>query len=203
MKKLIRLSFIVISVIAVFIINNNFVKAQTKGKVQDENNFNYEEPPEMKYLFFDGGYGANGASLGLGMRYSYFGGSINMTGFSKGIPAYSTDYYTRPTKESQIGLKENFSNIILNVDGGLYLDIDPSFTVFATLGLFLRSDSVLVQKNNSSGVPEAPWYPWSAQSSSGITVGLGMQYYLEEYFGFGMGYQTKKGFYLQIGYFWY
>jgi opacity protein-like surface antigen len=175
---------------------------ELKAQKPDEG-FNYEEAPKLKYIFLDLGYGNYGASVGAGFRYSFFGASFNLTGFSKTIPSYSTDWITRPTKEEQIGYRESFPTIILTLDGGLYYDIDETWTIFGTIGYFTQSDSMLVKKNGTNGQPEETWYPWKAETSSGFTFGGGVQYFFfEESIAVGLGYQTKKGAYAQIGYYW-
>lgn len=178
-----------------------FVVALSNSAFSQDDDYygDYEELPEIKQLFLDIGYGENGLGAGLGFRYSFFGFGLNLAGFAKDIPNYITYERIRP---EDIASTEKYPTIIISLDGYLFYDIDDYFSVFGNVGFFIQGDSVLARKRDSEN-KLSDLYMYKTETTNGVTFGAGLQYLLEEYIGFGVGYHNKKGFFAQISYFWF
>lgn len=144
----------------------------------------------MKYLHFDLGYGPANISYGLGFRYWHLGLTIGLTGVASDIPNYSL----QPAPSSD--RTERFPTIVVCGDFHFYYDFTPKITGFATLGYYSQSDTILAKSGDY-------WYRYEAESSAGLTFGLGAQYALDRQIMVGLAYQNKRGIYAQIGYRWW
>jgi opacity protein-like surface antigen len=144
----------------------------------------------MKYLHLDVGYGPANISYGLGFRYWQFGATIGLTGVATDIPNYSRQ--TAPSAEET----EKFPTIVVCFDLHYYYEINPEITAFATIGYYSQSDTILAKSDGY-------WYRYDAESTSGLTFGIGGQYALNRQIMVGLAYQNKRGIYAQIGYRWW
>jgi len=159
----------------------------------------------FKMLTFDLGYGARDLSIGAGFRWNYIGLDINLAGFISSTPRYI--YPSREFLYPKQSREINYPSTTVSINGSYYYDINE-ISLFVTVGYFSQTDSVLVQSFDegiTNGVFFARQYPDGPASilKSGICFGLGGQYFINEMLGVGIGYHTKKGVYLQLGYYWY
>jgi opacity protein-like surface antigen len=147
-------------------------------------------------LFFDLGFGANNLSTGLGFRYWHFGASIGLTGFTNTVPAFSYPAYNHPKPSGQNALTEKFTSLVVAGDVYYFHDFNK-FTVYANVGYFSQSDTVLVKD-----IDRGEYFYDSRESKSGMTFGGGLEYILSKWIAIGLGYHTKLGVTAQIGYRW-
>jgi opacity protein-like surface antigen len=164
---------------------------------QSETNFT-----DAKLIHLDVGYGSYNLSLGAGYKHTFgnipfsIGGAISIAGFTTDIPNYITNTY-------QVNIysmpESKFTTFIVTGDVNAYYEW-KELSFFGSLGFYSQSDTVLA-------IEEKPtyknYYYKKTASESGLTFGAGIQYYFKEDMIFGIGYQTKKGIYLQIGYSWF
>ncbi len=203
MKKFYSLFIIVLSV---FAFSNSVLLAQSKAKDAEPTE---EAAIEKEYIgndifksiFFDAGYGARKLSFGLGVRYWNLGLSFGVAGLGGSMPGYYRD--KMPTKETAIDIEKHPS---INVTTDLYYfhDFSETFTAFVNLGYGAGSDSVLAKHSDNQGTSSSNLlYAYGSESKSGVTFGFGIQYFMEKWLGFGLGYHNFRGVYAQINYFWY
>ena len=99
---------------------------------------------------------------------------------------------------------EKYSSIHVTTDLYYFHDINDQFTVFGNIGYGVGTDSVLAHhKDDQSTANKNRLYAIGTETNSGITFGLGVQYFLEEWVGFGIGYHSRRGVYAQFNYFWF
>lgn len=157
------------------------------------------EPKEpvgiMKNVFGDVGYGEGGVSFGLGFRYWDLGISVGMSGIGQSVPPHN--YYILATD-----VLETYKYPTMWVVGDLYYfyDLNDEFTFFANVGYGVGADTVLATKK---GETTGAKYYHKTENRSGVTFGAGIQYFIENQIGFGIGYHTRRGPYLQVSYYWY
>ena len=153
----------------------------------------------MKAVFMDIGYGWNKLGLGFGGRYSNFGASIGIAGIGEKMPAYSK---TQTLTASQAINTKSYTSTMITLDGYYFYDINEKYTAFANVGYSMGTDSVFASKQ---GETDGTLYRMSpgTKSKNAVTFGVGFQYFLEQYLGFGVGIHSKRGIYAQINYYWF
>ncbi len=161
-----------------------------------------DDDASLKMLFAEIGYGTREMTLGLGFRWNFLGLDMNLGGFIDNTPNYfypSRDFpYPKQYKEFV------FPRTTLTINASYYYDIGD-FSVFASVGYYNQTDSALVRsldEGNTFGIYFARQGD-PAIDSGGICFGLGGEYFIDEKFAAGIGYHTKKGAFLQFGYYWY
>lgn len=193
-----------------FAICNSEMLAQNKAKDEiladsDTIEKEYQGNDIFKAFFLDAGYGANKFGFGLGFRYWNLGFSFGLAGIGESMPSYQRDWGDGKiiTPETAVNQKA-FSSIHVTTDLYYFHDIDDNFTAFVNLGYGVGTDSVLANhKDNLNTNIQNRYYPVGTENESGITYGLGIQYFLEQWIGFGLGYHSRRGVYAQINYFWF
>lgn len=162
-----------------------------------------KEPAEKsnseKLVFFDAGYGTRNLSFGLGFRYSFIGASLSLAGIAASTPHATYHGIVYPKTFTT----ETYPSTTVSFDLIGYYDWND-FSFFGMLGYYTQADSLFDKslEDNTFG-----YYffhqPLASLNKSGISLGLGAQYYLTEAIEVGIGYHTKKGAFLQIGYYWF
>jgi opacity protein-like surface antigen len=171
------------------------------SKAEDE--YGYVELQPIKEIMLDATFGSYGTGITGGFRYDMVSLSVGLTGFSKTLPGYLPFYYW----QRDFGAKKPNSfvtetSLLVSIDAGYHYQISNDFSAYGTLGFYTEQDSVFALPDYVPGDVNNNRYAWKAASNSGISWGLGVQYYLEKDIGFGLGYHSKNGLVLQVGYFW-
>lgn len=158
----------------------------------EEESDNLPKSEMVKSLFFNLGYGGNGAAAALGFRYYRFGISMGVAGLSSSIPAYSP---MRPTDKNYE--EKRYPAYAVCGDFYFFHDVEQ-FTLFGNLGYFSQADTVLAfyARTNSN-------YLLGAVSNDGMTFGAGILFNLNEYLLLGAGLHSKYGIYANFTYKWY
>lgn len=191
-------------------VSSQAVQAQSKSEdneqidaIEDQEK-EYQGNDIFKSIFLDAGYGTNKFGFGLGVRYWNLGFSFGLAGIGESIPHYFT--YREGgniTPETAVDI-EKYSSIHVTTDLYYFHDINDQFTVFGNIGYGVGTDSVLAHhKDDQSTANKNRLYAIGTETNSGITFGLGVQYFLEEWVGFGIGYHSRRGVYAQFNYFWF
>jgi opacity protein-like surface antigen len=155
------------------------------------------ESNNAKLIHIELGYGVDELSTGIGFKYSFadvpysIGATLGLSGFAKSIPRYG--YKLPTTKTTEI---ESFATFVVSGDINLFYEW-KDFSFYGSLGFYSQADTVL-SKDMSTNTTF--YYYENTKSESGLAFGAGVQYYVLESIVLGLGYQNKKGVYLQIGY---
>jgi len=206
MKKFYSLSILALSF---FAICNSTMLAQNKakGEILEEDAVpekEYKGNDIFKAIFVDAGYGANKLAFGLGVRYWNLGASFGIAGLGSSMPSYFK--YREGgniNQETAINIKK-YPSINITTDLYYFYDFTESVTAFVNLGYGVGSDSLLANhKDEQNTTYKDRLYPVGTETKSGVTFGLGVQYFLEKWVGFGVGYHSRRGVYAQFNYFWY
>lgn len=155
-----------------------------------------EDLPPIKYAFGNVGYGPYWLWAAGGFRWWYFGISFGVSGFNKSLPPFRSDTLLMP---GQIATTEDHPKLILHGEASFYYDVNPYLSLFASIGYYSENDSVLARPYDYH---DPYLYRYGTRTFGGLCFGLGGHYFLESQIGIGLGYQTKNGFYVQLGYFW-
>lgn len=183
--------------VIVFVLSCSFVITQ-ESKDEDFTDDN----SAFKMAFAEIGYGTRELSLGLGFRWNFIGLDLNLAGFIDNTPAY-----IYPSREFPYPKQYNeftYPRTTVTINASYFYDIDD-FSIFATVGYYSQTDTALVRsldEGNTFGVFFARQGN-PAIDESGVCFGLGGEYFINEKFAVGVGYHTKKGGFLQFGYYWY
>ncbi len=181
-----------------------FVSALTILFAQDElvGEEEYDDDAAFKMFFAEVGYGTREMSLGLGFRWNFIGIDMNLGGFIDNTPNYI--YPSREFPYPKQYKEFTYPRTTLTINASYYYDIGD-FSMFATVGYFNQTDTVLVRsldEGNTFGIYFARQGD-PAIDKGGVCFGLGGEYFIDEKFAVGAGYHTKKGGFLQFGYYWY
>lgn len=152
--------------------------------------------PPVKLVFGNVGYGQYDIWAAAGFRYTFFGISAGLSAFNKGLPEYRRDTMIR---EKDVGYTESHTTLVLHVEASGYYDFSEKISGFVTLGYYWQKDSVLARPYN---LTDTYLYRYKTEMYSGLCFGLGFQYFFDNQIAGGIGYQSKNGFYLQVGYYW-
>ena len=190
-------------ILLLFILSQLILRAE--NKTQKDSDEIYEGP---KVLMFNLGYGSLDLSAGAGFRYSIpslpigVGLSICLSGFNTTMPGYiyADPGHPMPTKGIE---KTTFPRIMLGADAVIYYDLSEKISLFGTLGFYMQSDSILYKENSSGTYYRSSDTRAQFVTNSGMSYGLGIQYFITDAIEVGLAYQSKMGIYGQIGYAWY
>ena len=162
----------------------------------NESKSSTEEFNPQKNVMFNLGYGTRGPSGSLGFRYWLFGFQIDATGFSSKIP--SSVNYLKPTGDVKV---EKYGSIAVSGDILIYHDFTEEWSGFASIGFYSQIDS-LFDREISSGALYT--HQPVTEVTNGICFGFGAQYYFKTInnLEIGLGYHTKNGVFVQVGYWW-
>ena len=201
--------FIFLVLIAPLIANNDLF---AQDRSDDEEQIDAIEYTEEEYqgndifksIFIDAGYGTNKFGFGLGFRYWNLGFSFGLAGLGESIPHYFTYREGGNITPATAVDIEKYSSIHVTTDLYYFHDINDEFKVFGNIGYGVGTDSVLAHHKDDQGTSNKNrLYSIGTETNSGITFGLGVQYFLEEWIGFGIGYHNRRGVYAQFNYFWF
>lgn len=185
---------------------------QAQSKSTEDNQIDAIEYSEEEYqgndifksIFIDAGYGTNKFGFGLGFRYWNLGFSFGLAGLGESIPHYFTYREGGNITPATAVDIEKYSSIHVTTDLYYFHDINDEFKVFGNIGYGVGTDSVLAHHKDDQGTSNKNrLYSIGTETNSGITFGLGVQYFLEEWVGFGIGYHNRRGVYAQFNYFWF
>jgi hypothetical protein len=149
-------------------------------------------------VYGEGGYGPRELSLGAGFRWEFLSLGISLSGLAVSNPV--SIYPTREIPFPKDYEKYEFPGTTVSFDAGYYYDINE-FSIFATAGYYMQSDSIFAKSFEQ--VSFGSYFRLEELKSSGFCFSLGGQYFIDEKFGVGAGYHTKKGVFVQFGYYWY
>ncbi len=157
---------------------------------------------ETKVLFAEAGYGPRDLTLGIGFRWDFIGLDINLGGFMDNTPnyMYATKQYPYPKEFNEY----TYARTTLTINASYYYDYEE-YSFFASVGYFNQVDTALVRSLDAGGT-RGVFFPRRgnpAIKTSGICFGLGANYFIDEKYVAGLGYHTKKGVFLQFGYYFY
>lgn len=175
-----------------FLFCSFFIFSNAYGQATD--NDDYEIVP-VKDILFDLGYGEHNLSFGFGFRYDFIGLSIGVTGFDNDIPNYQTDLRDQPADKDFE--ERHYTTICVSGDLALYYDINDEFSVFGNVGYYAQADTILAYYYSDETL-----YRYKDESITGVAFGVGLQYFISDYFTIGAAWHNKRGAYLQLGYYW-
>jgi hypothetical protein len=162
----------------------------------------YDDDASFKMAFAEIGYGTREMTLGIGFRWNYLGLDMNLGGFIDNTPNYI--YPSREFPYPKQSKEFIYPRTTLTINANYYYDISD-FSIFASVGYYNQTDTALVRsldEGNTFGIYFAKRGD-PAIDASGVCFGLGVEYFIDEKFATGIGYHTKKGAFLQFGYYWY
>jgi hypothetical protein len=174
----------------------NLIAQDTRPEKPSKIEMSTEDLPPIKYAFGNVGYGPYYLWAAAGFRWWYFGISFGLSGFNKSLPAFRSDSILQPR---YIDHTEDFIKLIMHGEASFYYDVNPYLSLFASIGFYSQNDSVLAR---SIDYQDPYLYRHTDKTEGGLCFGLGGHYFLENQIGIGIGYQTKNGFYIQLGYYW-
>ncbi len=179
-----------------FLLSFSFLVSQELSQEYEDDN------TPFKMVFGEIGYGTRELSIGVGFRWNFLSLDLNLGGVVDNTPNYiypQTEFpYPKQFDEYR------YPRTTITINASYYYDIDD-FSIFATIGYFNQTDSLLVrslEQGNTNGVYFAKQGN-PAENSGGVCFGLGGEYFINEKFVVGAGYHTKKGAFVQFGYYWY
>lgn len=145
-------------------------------------------------IFGEMSFGTLGLGLTAGFRYSFVSLSIGFSGFAQSIPNSLHPSIEQPFPKKGNYKEEEYPYVCVYGDAGFYYDIGK-FSIFATVGYFSQSDTILAREYDTNYL-----YKYRVKTESGVCFGGGVEYLFSPNFLFGVGYHTKKGLFLQLGY---
>lgn len=145
-------------------------------------------------IFGELSYGTLGLGVTAGFRYSFVSLSLGFSGFAQSIPNSIHPSIYQPFPKKGNYQEEEYPYVCVYGDAGFYYDIGK-FSIFATIGYFSQSDTILAREFDTNYL-----YKYKVKTESGICFGGGAEYLFNPNFLFGVGYHTKKGVFLQLGY---
>lgn len=199
--KTFRNYFCIFALAATVFVGSNELIAQDETEYEDEIPASEYVPGDIfKSIFIDAGYGSNALGFGLGFRYWKFGVSFGVSGIGESMPSYDR---TRTVSTTEAIDMKKYAAIGVTTDLYYFYDINEKYTAFVNVGYGVGSDSLFAKRQDDT--KEGTVYRCSpaTETNSGITFGLGFQYFFEKWIGIGVGYQTRRGVYAQFNYYWY
>lgn len=185
-------------ILVTFLITTSLNEVNSQSYYDDEDE--YEEltltnrENTLMMIFGELSYGTLGLGVTAGFRYSFVSLSIGFSGFAQSIPNSIHPSIYQPFPKSGNYQEEEYPYVCVYGDAGFYYDIGK-FSLFATVGYFSQSDTILAREFDTNYL-----YKYKVKTESGICFGGGVEYLFNPNFIFGLGYHTKKGIFLQLGY---
>lgn len=185
-------------ILVTFLITTSLNEVNSQSYYDDEDE--YEEltltnrENTLMMIFGELSYGTLGLGVTAGFRYSFVSLSIGFSGFAQSIPNSIHPSIYQPFPKSGNYQEEEYPYVCVYGDAGFYYDIGK-FSLFATVGYFSQSDTILAREFDTNYL-----YKYKVKTESGICIGGGVEYLFNPNFIFGLGYHTKKGIFLQLGY---
>ncbi len=156
----------------------------------------------IKSVFGEVGYGSLKWSGALGFRFWNLGISMGLAGFSASKPRYiypSKDY---PLPKQYEYEEYKFTYILVTTELYYFWEIFDDFIITPSLGFYVQQDSVLARslRDNDYGLL---YYLGKTENKTGITFGLGIDYYYSDDMVVGLGYNYRRGLFARIAYYWF
>ncbi len=180
----------IISVILFFIIySNNMFSLEIDWQNKD------------KAVLGDIGIGAPGLSIGGGFRYWFASLSIGYAGIFNSIPNYSHQLpigvKIRPNEPLPTGYRaDSYTASMINIDFNLYYEQFLPFILTASIGYYSQADTVIAYNADSKSS-----YFYRTETSSGVCLGLGVEYQINDLISAGVIFHSKRGLLLRMTYF--
>lgn len=175
------------------------LKAADTPKTQIEESF-WNPASQFKMVFGDLGYGPRNLSAAVGFRYAFLGVDIGLGGIIRDIPNYIWPSKEFPMPKAGNYAEEKFARLSVSFDFLYYYDVSD-FSFFAGLGYYSQTDTVLAKSYED--LTRNIYFRLREERKSGLCFTLGGQYFISDMIAVGVGYHTKKGIFLEVGYFWY
>lgn len=158
----------------------------------------------IKTAFGELGYGKLKLSAAGGLRFWNVGVSFGLTGFANAKPKYiypsNTSPYTLPKEYEREEYK--FTYILVTTDFYYFFDISDVLTISPSFGFFVQQDSVLVRSIRQNDYGQLYFFG-KALNSIGVNIGFAIDYFYSDIITVGIGYHTRRGIFLRIGYYWF
>lgn len=190
--------FLTLTALVIIILLTSFSQVSSQSYYDDEDE--YEEltltnrDKTLMMIFGELSYGTLGLGVSAGFRYSFVSLSIGFSGFAQSIPNSIQPSIYQPFPKKGNYQEEDYPYVCVYGDAGFYFDIGK-FSIFTTLGYFSQSDTILAREFDTNYL-----YKYRVKTESGLCFGGGVEYLFNPNFIFGIGYHTKKGIFLQLGY---
>ncbi len=183
--------------LALFFVSVNISLSQ-QSLTNETANHSQSDAPQgmMKSAFVDGGFGQGGMSLGFGFRYWNLGLSLGLSGIGKNLPPHSQQWIM----ENEIQDRYTYPSMWVTGDIYYFYDLNDEFTIFGNVGYGVGTDSILATKRGDTHQSK---YFYRIENKSSVTFGAGVQYFLQNQIGLGLGYHNKRGIYAQVSYYWF
>ena len=163
--------------------------------VQDSTN-------NLKAICFDVGYGFDGISGGMAIRYWNIAIGIGATGmlapskdFAYSAPIGERFSQSEPLPEGYYA--DNAPGQGVYIDASYYLPYLEPFTIFATVGFYAQQDTLIAVSYDSGNA-----FYRGGTTKSGPTFGGGIEYYNSQWIRTAFGYHSKRGFFFRLAYTW-
>jgi hypothetical protein len=148
------------------------------------------------------GYGFDGLSGAMGIRYWNLAVNMGFTGIAAPSPAFAFSpplgVRFSPSEALPTGYHEdNAPGSAVFIDASYYLPYLKPFTLFATFGFYAQNDTLLAVDNQSGNA----FYRGYAKMS-GATFGGGIEYQNSQWIRTAVGYHSKRGVFFRLAYTW-
>lgn len=158
----------------------------------------------IKTAFGELGYGKLKTSAAVGFRFWNVGVSMGLAGFSASKPKYiyptNTPPYTMPKEYQREEYK--FTYILVTTDIHYFFDVFEDFTISPSFGFYVQQDSVLARSTRQEDFGQL-YHLGRTVNSTGINFGFSVDYYYSDILTIGIGYHTRRGVFLRVGYYWF
>jgi hypothetical protein len=158
-----------------------------------------EDLPPIKYAFANVGYGQYKVWAEGGFRYWMFGLSGGVSGVGLTMPPYRTDIMLT---QNNIAALETYTKLVIHGEGTIYVDLTPWVSLFGSIGYYSENDSIFARPPYTVSDPDNNLYRYKDNTFGGFCFAAGGQYFFNNQIGVGIGYHTKSGFFVQLGYYW-
>ncbi len=190
----------IISTVLLLIFSINFLFGQEEATTENLWSSN------IKSVFAEVGYSSLKLTAALGFRFWNVGLSLGLAGFAASKPnyAYPSQQYPRP-KEGEYE-EYKFTYALVTTEAYYFFEIFDDFIITPSIGFFVQQDSVLARSlryyepYKDFGVL---YYLGKTQNKTGVTFGLGVDYYYDDKIIVGLGYNYRRGVFLRLSYYWY
>lgn len=153
----------------------------------------------IKTVFGELGYGKLKLSAAGGFRFWNVGVSIGLAGFANPKPKY-TSTNTLPKDYEREDYK--FTHVLVTTDFHYFFDISDDFTISPSFGFFVQQDSVLARSKRQNDYGQL-YFLGKTVNSTGVSFGFALDYFYSDLITAGIGYHTRRGIFLRIGYYWF
>ncbi|MGB9852147.1 MAG: hypothetical protein ACPLPX_04700 [Candidatus Kapaibacteriota bacterium] len=162
----------------------------------------------LKSVFGELGWSKLKLSAAVGFRFWNVGASMGLTGFAASKPKYiyPSTQYPMPKKGEYEEYK--FTYVLVTTDFYYFFEILNDFIITPSIGLYVQQDSLLARSTrlfSPSGINDYGqlYYLGRTENKVGLNFGIGFDYYLQEQYFLGIGFNLRRGIFVRFAYYWF